>query len=133
MIRLIAVLLLLGPVSALAHSGFEGRWKVVGVEIHDKDSEWVKPEKLPAFVEVRKEKDRLLALYTDQRGVTIHCMTFREIIEGHEAILFGCPAPYKSSEVLSPLHRVKLQNGVLRSFTVTDKLIYSWSAEREKK
>ncbi len=126
-----AAALLFVSACAAADSGFEGRWIVSVVDVLDHDSAWSSPDSLPAVVQIKKENDRLLALYTDRRGVTLACSTFREIIEGHEAILFGCPAPTKSSTILSPLHRLKLQGHLLKAYTVTDRLVYTWLAERE--
>lgn len=115
------------PLVGLA-SGFEGRWRVLSVEVSETGSEWVEPAKLPASLEITTSEGRLLAIYVSQNGTTIHCMAARELIEGSELMLFGCPAAHKSATILSPIHRIKLDGNYLMGYAVTDKVVYTWSA-----
>ena len=128
---LLTVALILVPVLACA-SGFEGTWEVVSVEVAEPQSEWAEPGQLLQSLEIRRENSRLVALYTSRTGLQSHCMNALEVIEGYEVIVFGCPAPYKTGEILSPIHRVKLQGGELMGYAITDRVIYRWSAKRRR-
>lgn len=124
------VVFIIMSTNSYAKSGFEGRWKVTNIKFEEEVSPWLKANALPAYLEISNDNGTTVARYTDQSGMTLDCMSFLEIIEGHEAIAFGCPPPFKSSDIYSPLHRIKLHGKTLQAITFTDHKIYTWTALR---
>lgn len=125
-----ALFLVVSPRSE-ATSGFIGEWTVTQFTCIDESSEWCQGLNRPVSIRVtQQDDDYLLARYRTEKGVEVSCFYAVEAIEGHELLLVGCPPPYKSGTIYSPLHRVKLRNGRMEALGLTDKPVFKWSAGR---
>jgi hypothetical protein len=127
------VALLLAPACALAGSTVEGRWNVIGVEMGENAVERATPGEFPSRVEIQKDEDGLVALYTNRNGATVRCTTVGKVEELEQETVFGCSAPFKRNQPRAPNLRIQLRGSILRGITVTDRVAYRWSAERESK